>query len=163
MPVVDWVFIAVLIVSLIVGAWRGLVFEVLSLVSWIAAFALAQLFAADVALWLPMSGATETARYAAGFVVVFVVAIFAGGLVAFLAGKMVAAIGLRPADRLLGAAFGVVRGAVLLLAVTLVVGMSPFQSAVWWQQASGPKVGNGVLRGLQPLMPQEFKKYVPSE
>ena len=42
MAVLDWVFLAVLVASLLVGAWRGLVYEVFSVVSWIAAFVLAQ-------------------------------------------------------------------------------------------------------------------------
>ena len=40
----DWVFIGVLLVSMLVGAWRGLVFEVISVVSWIAAGAVFALF-----------------------------------------------------------------------------------------------------------------------
>ena len=55
MPTLDWFFVAVLLVSLLIGAWRGLVFEVISLLSWIAAFVLAQWFAPDLALKLPMS------------------------------------------------------------------------------------------------------------
>ena len=34
----DWIFLAVLLVSMAVGVWRGLVFEVISVVAWIAAF-----------------------------------------------------------------------------------------------------------------------------
>jgi steroid 5-alpha reductase family enzyme len=55
-------------------------------------------------------------RYAAGFAVVFILAVFAGGLVAWGTSKLVEAVGLRPVDRVLGAAFGLVRGVVLLLA-----------------------------------------------
>ena len=68
----DWICVAVLLVSLLVGAWRGLVVEVLSVASWLAAFVLAQWFAPDVAAKLPMAGAAEPVRYAAGFVLVFV-------------------------------------------------------------------------------------------
>ena len=32
---VDWALLAVLLVSVVVGLWRGLVFEVLSLVGWV--------------------------------------------------------------------------------------------------------------------------------
>ena len=56
MPTVDWIFLAVLLLSLIVGAWRGLVFEVLSVLSWAVAFVLAQWFAPDVAAHLSMAG-----------------------------------------------------------------------------------------------------------
>ena len=161
MQVTDWVFIGVLLFSMVVGAWRGLVFEVLSLVSWVVAFVLAQWLAPDAAQWLPMSGATEVVRYAAGFVLVFVAAIFVGGLVAFLLKKLVTAVGLRPADRMLGAAFGIGRGMVVLLVLTVVVGMTPLRDAPWWQAAAGPQVATVVLQTCKPVLPQDFGKYLP--
>lgn len=161
MPTLDWIFLAVLLLSMVIGAWRGLVFEVLSLLTWAAAFVLAQWFAPDAAGWLPMGNAAEPVRYAAGFVLVFILSIFAGSLVAFLIKKLVAAVGLRPADRLLGAGFGLLRGVVLLLAVTVVVGMTSLHTATWWQEAAGPKVTSVVLGGLKPLLPEEFGKYLP--
>ena len=83
MAALDWIFVAVLLASLVLGAWRGLVYEVLSVMSWIAAFVLAQWLAPDVAARLPMGSASEPVRYAAGFVVVLVAAAFAGGLIAW--------------------------------------------------------------------------------
>ena len=41
---VDWALLAVLALSIAVGLWRGLVFEVLSLVGWVGAYIAAQLF-----------------------------------------------------------------------------------------------------------------------
>ena len=49
----DWILLGVLFVSMMVGFWRGLVYEVLSLAGWVAAFVLAQWFASDVIVWLP--------------------------------------------------------------------------------------------------------------
>lgn len=161
MPVLDWIFIAVLVFSLLVGAWRGLVYEVLSLANWIAAFVLAQWFAPDAANYLPLSSATEVVRYAVGFVVVFVVALFAGGLIAFVVRKLVAAVGLRPVDRVLGAAFGLARGVVVLLALTVVAGMTPVVKSPWWQESSGAEVAVVVLKGLKPILPEEFGKHLP--
>ncbi len=167
MALLDWAFIAVLLFSMLLGAWRGLVYEVVSVVSWIAAFVLAQMFAPDAAhylsMYLPLHGASETVQYAAGFVVVFIVSAFVGGLLAFLISKLVAAIGLAPVDRLLGAGFGAVRGIVLVLAATVVVGMTPLHTQAWWAEATGPHIASAVLRGLKPLLPQEFGKYLPIE
>ena len=101
MPTLDWIFLAVLLISLVVGAWRGLVYELFSVANWIVAFVLAQWFAPEAARWLPMSSASEVVRYAVGFVLVFVLSLFAGGLVAFLMSKLVQAVGLRPVDRVL--------------------------------------------------------------
>jgi membrane protein required for colicin V production len=161
MPTLDWIFLAVLVGSLLLGAWRGLVYEVLSVLSWLAAFVLAQWLAPDVALWLPITGGSESVRYAAGFVLVFIGAVFAGGLLAFLVKKLVAAVGLRPIDRLLGAAFGLLRGVLLLLAVTVVVGMTPLHTSAVWTEATGPRIAGVVLTGLKPVLPQEFGKYLP--
>ena len=52
MAALDWLCIVVLVASLVIGAWRGLVYELLSLASWIVAFFLAQWFAADAAALL---------------------------------------------------------------------------------------------------------------
>jgi membrane protein required for colicin V production len=161
MPVLDWIFVAVLVISFVVGAWRGLVYELLSLANWIVAFVLAQWLAPDAAHYLPLANATEVVRYAAGFVVVFVAALFMGGLVAFLVRKLVAAVGLRPVDRVLGAAFGVARGVVVLLALTVVVGMTPLAKSPWWQESDGVGVATVVLKGLKPVLPEEFGKYLP--
>ena len=156
----DWVFAAVLVVSLALGAWRGLIYEVLSVLTWIAAFILAQWLAPDVALKLPMSGAGDAVRYAAGFALVFILAVLVGGLFAALAKRLFAAVGLQPADRALGAAFGLVRGVVLLLAATVVIGMTPLKSGRWWQESVGAGIAMAALKGLKPVVPQEFGQYL---
>jgi len=161
MAALDWVFAAVLLVSLLLGALRGLVYEVLSVLSWIAAFILAQWFAPVVAGWLPMGEAAEPVRYAAGFVLVFIAAVFAGGLLAWLTKKLIEAVGLRPADRALGAAFGLVRGVVLVLAAAVVIHMTPMHSAPWWTESMGAGVSTAALKGLKPVLPERFGQYLP--
>jgi membrane protein required for colicin V production len=73
----------------------------------------------------------------------------------------VAAVGLRPVDRVLGAAFGVVRGVILLLAFTVVFGMTPMVKGPLWQESNGASIATVVLQGLKPVLPQEFGKYLP--
>ena len=43
MSTTDWILLALLAASMVLGAWRGLVYEVLSVLGWIAAFLLAHL------------------------------------------------------------------------------------------------------------------------
>jgi membrane protein required for colicin V production len=161
MPALDWIFVAILLISLALGAWRGLVYEVLSLLSWVAAFVLAQWFAPDVAQKLPMTGASEAVRYAAGFALVFVLSVFAGGLLAKLIKKLFSAVGLQPVDRVLGAGFGLMRGALVLLAATLVINMTPLKNGLWWQESAGAGIALAVLKGMKPVLPEEFGKYLP--
>lgn len=162
MPVLDWVFAAVLLLSVLLGAWRGLVFEVLSVLSWIAAFVLAQWLALDVAHYLPMSGASDMVRYAVGFLLVFIATVMFGGLVAALLKKLMASVGLRPVDRVLGAVFGAARGVLLLLLATLLAAMTPFKASSAWQESSGVALSLAVWHSLQPSLPRDLVKYLPA-
>ena len=162
MAALDWIFLVVLCASLLIGAWRGLVFELLSLAGGVVAFFAAQWFADDMGALLPMGQADATWRHVAGFAVVFVGAVFACGLVAWLLKKLVEAVGLRPADRALGALFGVLRGLVLLLAVVLVAGWTPMQDAPWWKESQAAPLLQGALKGLRPALPDELGRHLPS-
>ncbi len=162
MSTLDLIFGGILLVSLLLGIWRGLVYEVLSMVNWVLAFVLAQWLAHDIAEKLPMEGAAEGVRYAAGFAVVFVLAVFAGGLVAALVKKLLTAVGLQPVDRALGAVFGLARGVVMVLAATVVISMTPMKSGDWWQDSVGAGISLTALKSLKPVLPEEFGKYLPS-
>ncbi len=161
MPTLDLIFVVVLLASLALGAWRGLVYELVSLASWVAAFVLAQWLAPEAAVRLPMSGASEAVRYAVAFALIFVLSVFAGGLLAKLVKKLFASVGLQPADRALGAVFGLTRGVFLLLAATLVIGMTPLRQGLWWQESMGVGFAQAALHGSKPLVPPEFGKYLP--
>lgn len=160
MQTLDAVLLVLCCASLLLGAWRGLVYELFSLVGWIAAFCVARLFAGDVGNWLPVDGFDPTVRYAAGFVSVFVVAIFAWGLLSTLAKKLIEMVGLRPVDRALGALFGVLRALVLVLVAALVVVNTSLCQQDWWLQSwSGPWLAD-MVRQLVPALPQDLGKYL---
>ena len=158
----DWICVAVLLASLLLGAWRGLVYEVMSVLGWVASFILAQMFAGALASHVPLESATEEVRYAIAFVVLFVLGAFVGGLLASLVRRMANAIGLRPVDRTLGAAFGVLRGVMLLLVVAVVVNMTSLREGTWWQESFSAKLSTDVLGQLKPVLPETFRNYLPS-
>ncbi len=159
----DGLMCAVLLLSMVVGAWRGLVYELMSLAAWVAAFVLAQWLAQDVAQRLPVLGdAADQVKYAAAFVLVFVAALFAAGWLSWLLKKLVETVGLRPADRALGAAFGVARGVLLLLVVTVLVQLLGMAHKAWWHEAQGPVWLNVLLEGLKPVLPDALLRYLPS-
>ncbi len=161
LTVVDWVLLGILGLSFVIGAWRGLVFEVLSVFVWLAAFVLAQWYAPVVAVQLPLEGTAQSLRYVAAFVLVFVATAFITGLVTQLIKKLVVAVGLRPVDRTLGAVFGLLRGVILLLTVAVVVNMTSLRSHAEWKASAGAVMLTQLLTNLKPLLPQEFSKYLP--
>lgn len=161
MAPVDIFLLVVLLVSVAIGLWRGLVFEVLSVVGWIAAFFLAQWFADDAAALLPLGDTAEPLRYAAGFVVVFVAVAFGAGLLAWLVKKLIEGVGLRPVDRTLGGAFGLLRGVVILLAVAVFVHMTPLKEEPAWQASVGAEWLLAGLHTIKSAMPAQLAQYFP--
>jgi membrane protein required for colicin V production len=156
----DWILLAVLGFSMLLGLMRGIVQEVLSLAGWVAAFYLAQYYAPSMAQWLPMQGSSEILRFAAGFVVVFVGVLIAQALITGVIKKMLSVVGLGLIDRLLGSLFGALRGIVILLAVTLLVGMTPMRESEAWQQSQGSKWLRALLHVFKPALPADFGKYI---
>ena len=161
MAATDWILVAVLAASMLLGAWRGLVYEVLSVIGWIAAFLLAQWFAPDVAEKLPMQNSGETLRYAAAFVLVFIVSVFVAGLISALMKKIISVVGLRPVDRIMGAVFGLFRGLIFLLAFSVVVHMTALQESDWWLESQAAPMLMTLLKGLRPMLPEKFGAYLP--
>ena len=158
----DWILLGVLLASMVMGLWRGLVYEVLSLAGWVAAFVVAQWLAPSALAWLPfIKDAPASVQYAVAFALIFVGTVFAAGLVSWLLKKLVETVGLRPVDRTLGGVFGLARGVVLLLALTVVLQLTGVSRDAWWTSAQGPVWLEVVLTGLKPLLPQEFVEYLP--
>lgn len=160
--ITDWALLGVLFASMVVGLWRGLVYEVLSLAGWVAAFFLAQWLATNVVAWVPfVQNAAPSVQYAVGYVLVFVGSLFVFALLSWLIKKLIESVGLRPVDRVLGGAFGLARGVVLLLALTVVLQLTGLSQSDWWQSAKGPVWLDLTIQGLKPLMPESMSKFLP--
>jgi len=157
----DWIAVTLIVVSMLFGLMRGLVFEVVSLMGWVAAFIAAQWLASDVAAWLPFGEPQATWRYPLAFVLVFVAVAFGVGLVAALTRKLITVVGLRPVDRILGAAFGAARGAVALLVLAVVVHLLVLSDSAWWRDSLSAGVLDAALQGLKPALPEKLASYLP--
>jgi membrane protein required for colicin V production len=159
---VDWALAAVLALSIVVGLWRGLLFEVLSLVGWVAAYIAAQVFASTAAPMLPIGTPGSGLNQGAAFALVFVVALLAWALASRLLRTVIHATPLQLVDRVLGGGFGLLRGAVLLLAVATVVSLTPVAHAPVWQHSQGAAWLGVLLQGLKPVLPESLAQRLPA-
>jgi membrane protein required for colicin V production len=157
---VDWAMLAVLVVSVGLGLWRGLLLEVAMLVGWVVAYFVAQWFAADLAPHLPVGAPGSGANRAAAFALVFVLAILIWGLLAKAVRLLVHATPLSVIDRIGGAAFGLLRGAVLLIAVATLVGLSPAAQSPLWQSSTGARWTTASVSFLKPLLPPDLRQWL---
>lgn len=131
----DYAILAVIAVSVVVGALRGFIKEVFSLLVWAAAFLVAYYFAGDVADLMKNAVTLPSARVAMGFAGLFIAVLLIGGLLNYLLGRLVESTGLTGTDRLLGGVFGAARGLAIILVVLLVAGFTPIPGDPWWKES----------------------------
>jgi membrane protein required for colicin V production len=158
---VDWVLAGVVLLSVIVGVLRGLVFEVLSVLGWFAAYFAAQWLAPALAPRLPLGEPGSAVNYGVAFAAGFVLSLFVWALVVRLLRFVLHATPLAPIDRVLGAGFGLARGAVLLLAIATLVGLTPARDADAWQRSHAAGWLQVAIQGLKPLLPAEWARHWP--
>ncbi len=157
---VDWVLLAVLAASVVIGLWRGFVFELMSLAGWIAAWFGAQWAAPQLAPWLPIGTRGGALNHGAAFLIGFVLALVAWMLLARLLRLLIHATPLSIPDRLMGAGFGVLRAVVLGLALATVVSLTPAAQSQGWRQSHGARWLGELLVTLQPLLPAEVRRWL---
>jgi len=157
--------IAVLVVAISVGfsIWRGLVREVLALLSWIAAFWLSKLFAVVVAGWLPSSWSHQGLRIAIGFIAVMLVSLLVFSLASMFIVHLVKVAGLTASDRMLGALFGVLRGLLIVVIMVLLGGMTSEPREPYWRHALFSRPLEKMALWVKPWLPEDIARRVSFE
>lgn len=119
--VLDWVLLAGILVSALASLFRGFVREALSLAAWVAALFVAAMFAPGMESLLADLIASDELRRIAAFMALFVATLVMGSLLTYVVVVVVRMAGLGLLDRLLGMAFGAVRGVLAAVVAVMVV------------------------------------------
>jgi len=154
MTLFDLAVIAIIGLSVLLSVIRGLVREVLALAAWVVAFFAANVLAGTIAPWMPEALPTEEIRLLAGFLCVFLSVLIAMSVLAILASKLVKSAGLGLEDRLLGVAFGLARGLLVVMILVLLAGLTSLPRQAVWRNAvlSSPlEAFAGIIKGWLPL------------
>lgn len=160
---VDLALAVLLLISIALGIWRGLVFEVMSLAGWVVAYFAASPLAPVVVDLLPDS---FTAQFSPAvlqmiaLVIAFFCVLLVWGLATRLVKMLIHATPLSAIDRLGGAGFGALRGVFIALLLVLVIGASPLAESATWQASRAAPVLSGVLRDAAPLLPEPVARFI---
>jgi membrane protein required for colicin V production len=127
----DYAVTVILLLSMLLGLWRGLISEVLSLTGWPIAIVLSKLTAGSIATVLPIE--QEELRIAAAYALVFVAALIACGIVSRLIARMLKAIGSDWTDRAMGGLFGILRGGLVVLVLVWLAGLTHVPQQAFWR------------------------------
>lgn len=147
----DYLIIAVVAFSAIAGLMRGLLREIISVVTWVVAVLLAWHLGPSLEPKLGGALADAAVRPWAARVIVFVAVMVVGLAIAAIVSHFIRLSIFSGMDRLLGFVFGMLRG-VLLVAVLIIVSHPlRLDGETWWKRSAllpyGERVAN-VLRTM---------------
>jgi membrane protein required for colicin V production len=152
----DYAVFGVMGASILWGAWRGLVREVISVAGWVIAFLAANLFAGPLGESLPQSIPGPELRVLVAFIGIFLLSLIGTTLVALLLSKLAKAAGLGGLDRALGALFGFARGVLMVIAFALLAGLTSLPRNPLWVQSFSGKSLTQIALALKPGLPPAF-------
>jgi membrane protein required for colicin V production len=158
MTAFDYTMLGLILVSVAISIWRGLVREVVSLLSWLVALWVAARFSVVFSEWLPAAITNPSARYGTAFVVLFLATVIVLELFGVLLAKLLRAAGLAFVDRALGAVFGLARGALGAWILTLLGGLTSLSQQVWWRESLFAPPLQAAVLAARPLLPLEIAR-----
>ena len=144
----DSLLVGLIVFTTIISWVKGFTRELISLGALVWGFLLAAWFYRGLAYHLLPYARTENVAAFTAFFIILLTTVVLGGFVSQLAGKLVDKAGLRGLDRLLGAAFGLVRG--FLYGVVIVLALMVFP--VGSQGLEGTRLGPYFLQGARVLV-----------
>lgn len=160
MTLFDYLVVFVLVASVVISTMRGLVKEILSLVSWVTAFVVANAYGAQLAPMLPSMIPGEAVRLMVAFVALFLGVRILMGLFTLAVDALVKAGGLSIADRGLGGLFGLARGIVIVLAGVILCGMTAIPQQAFWKDAILSPMAETGARTVRPFLPGSLAEYI---
>lgn len=135
MTIADYVILGGIVLSGLIGLFRGFFKEALSLASWVIAAYLSYRFGPYLASQLVEEITTPSVRLAASYTIIFIVVLIIGALINFMVGKLVKRSGLAGTDKLLGLLFGGLRGVAIVIIFILLAGMTVITQDPWYQSS----------------------------
>ncbi len=130
---IDWAILIVIGLSAGISLLRGFVREAFSLAGWILAFFVAKGFYQEFSSLLESSIETPSLRYAVSWAVLFILTLTLSGLINYILSQLIEKAGLSGMDRIMGMAFGALRGVLLVsVAVLLLREFTPVEQDKWW-------------------------------
>ncbi|RJG17819.1 CvpA family protein [Massilia cavernae] len=160
MTIFDYLVLFVLAASVVISTMRGLVKEILSLVSWVTAFVVANAYGASLAAMLPSMVPGEAVRLMVAFVVLFLGVRILMGLLMLAVDALIKAGGLSVADRGLGGLFGLARGIVFVLAAVILCGMTAIPQQAFWKEALLSPMAETGARTVRPFLPAALAEHI---
>jgi membrane protein required for colicin V production len=152
MNIADYVVIAAVVLSAIVGAIRGFLREAIALAAWLVALFVAWHFSDMIEPHLGgLLAASYVRPWAARVIIVALILLLGAGLGAIM-GHYVRLSIFSGVDRFLGFLFGAARGLVLIGVFVILGQLLKLDGEMWWRHSMLLPYGHSVANGLRVLV-----------
>jgi membrane protein required for colicin V production len=151
----DYAVIAIILLSALVGWWRGFMYELFSLIGWLAAYIVARTFSADALPYVPAAVGEHNVRAAVAFAALFIATLIVGALFAWFLARLAKFAGLSGMDGKFGAIFGMLRGVLVVIALVWVGGLTDLPQLPFWRDALSSKPLQEVALYAQDYLPEK--------
>jgi membrane protein required for colicin V production len=165
MIAVDYIILAIIVISAVMGLVRGLLREAIAVITWFLAIVLAWSFGSSLEPYLGGVLEGSPLRIWMARVIIFVFVLLLGGAIAVVLGHFVRVSMFSGMDKFLGFVFGVVRGIVIVGAFTIAVQALRMDEDASWQRSKLMPYAISVadaLRGIVGENLERIEKSLPS-
>lgn len=154
----DYIILAILFISVVIGLIRGFVREIISLITWLVAFVAALKFSPWVAThWLHTAISHVMTRYIVSGLIIFLAILILGAIVNKLVHLFISATGFGFFDRLLGLVFGAARGTLCVTIMLLLIGTSDYRNTDWMKNSALAPHFQLIVKHFEPLLPKDLE------
>lgn len=157
----DYVILAVIALSGLLGLFRGLIKELMSLVAYVLAACAAVWWGPQASFWIEGWVTNPLVRSAAAYIIIFILALFGVGLINMMLSAMIERTGLSTADHGFGMMFGLGRGVVIVLVLTTIAGYTQVPTESWWQASSLVKTAIRFIISIKSHLPLDIASWLP--
>ncbi|HYL02167.1 MAG TPA: CvpA family protein [Steroidobacteraceae bacterium] len=155
MNIADYLIIAAMLVSAIVGAMRGFLREAIALITWLIALLIAWHFSDLIEPHLGGLLAGSAVKPWAARIIIVVLVLLVGALIGAAAAHFVRLSMFSGMDRLLGFVFGLLRGLVLLGVFVMLGQVLRLDGEPWWRTSVLVPYGESIANGLRAIVGAE--------
>ena len=163
MIAVDYIILAILIISSIMGLVRGLLREAIAVITWFLAIVLAWSFAPSLEHLLGGVLEGSPMRIWAARAIIFVGILLLGGAVSVVLGHYVRVSMFAGMDKFLGFIFGIIRGVVIVGAFTIAVQALRMDEDPRWKNSRLMPYAIGVAEALRGIVGEKLERLDPSK
>jgi membrane protein required for colicin V production len=158
MIAVDYIILAIVLISAVMGLVRGLLREAIAVITWFLAIVFAWTFAPSLE---PLLGGVlegSPLRIWAARTIIFVGVLLVGGAISVIVTNFVRVSIFAAMDRFLGFVFGIIRGIVIVGAFTIAVQALRMDEDPSWQRSKLMPYAAGVADALRGIVGENLER-----